>query len=135
MASKRIVLHFPKRMVDRPFVYHLIKDYNLEFNILKASITPDSEGLMVLELKGKQEDFDKGINYLVESGIDIQSLSRDVIRNEERCTNCGVCVSVCPSGAFEVDPATRKVKFDNQKCVACSLCIKTCPPHAMEVHF
>jgi len=36
---KRIVLHFPRRLVDQPIVYNLIKDYNLSFNILKASIT------------------------------------------------------------------------------------------------
>ena len=38
--SKRIVLHFPKRLVDRPIVSRLVKDYNLDFNILKALITP-----------------------------------------------------------------------------------------------
>ncbi len=43
-VAKRIVLHFPKRLVDRPIVYHLIKDYNLEFNILKAQATPEEEG-------------------------------------------------------------------------------------------
>ena len=52
-VSRRIVLHFPKRLVDRPLVYRLIKDYNLEFNILKALVTPEEEGLLVLELKGK----------------------------------------------------------------------------------
>jgi len=50
VVSKRIVLHFPKRMGDRPIIYRLIKDYDLEFNILKALITPEDEGLMVLAL-------------------------------------------------------------------------------------
>ncbi len=64
MVDKKIVLHFPKRLVDRPIVSHLIKDHDLEFTILKASVTQDEEGLMVLELKGKQEEYDKGIAYL-----------------------------------------------------------------------
>jgi len=135
VVSKRIVLHFPRRTVDRPIVYRLIKDYNLEFNILKASVTPEEEGLMVLELKGKQEDYDRGIKYLTKSGVRIQSLSQNVIRNEERCTHCGACIVICPTGAFELEPLSRRVKFDNEKCLACGLCIKACPPRAMELHF
>ncbi len=135
VVSKRIVLHFPRRLVDRPIVYRLIKDYNLEFNILKASVTPEEEGLMVLELNGEQQDYDKGIRYLTANGVRIQSLGQDFIRNEERCTHCGACITICPTGAFEVDPVTREVNFYNEKCVACGICIKACPPRAMEVHF
>ncbi|MBE9482580.1 MAG: 4Fe-4S binding protein [Chloroflexi bacterium] len=132
---KKIVLHFPRRLVDRPIVSRLVKEYNLDFNILKASFTPDEEGLMVLELEGEQEDYDKGIRYLTETGIRIQSLSQDVTRNEERCTHCGACITICPPGAFELDYVTRRVNFNNDKCVACGLCLKACPPRAMELHF
>ena len=134
-VSKRIVLRFPRRLVDRPIVSRLVKDFNLDFNILKASVTPEEEGLLVLELSGKQSDYDKGIRYLTETGVRIQALSQDVTRNEERCTHCGACITICPTGAFELDPVTRRVSFFNEKCVACGICIKTCPPRAMEVHF
>ena len=133
--SKRIVLRFPKRLVDRPIVSRLVRDFNLEFNILKASVTPEEEGLLVLEVSGKQEDYDKGIKYLTKTGVRIQSLSQDVTRNEERCTHCGACITICPTGAFELEPLTRQVNFLNEKCLACDLCIKACPPRAMELHF
>jgi len=133
--SKRIVLRFPRRLVERPIVSRLVKDYNLEFNILKASVTPEEEGLMVLELSGKQGDYDKGISYLTKTGVRIQSLSQDVLRNEERCTHCGACITICPTGAFELEPLTRRVNFYDEKCLACGLCIKACPPRAMELHF
>jgi ferredoxin len=134
-VSKRIVLHFPRRLVDQPIVCRLVKEYNLDFNILKASITPDDEGLMVLELKGKQADFDKGIGYLTKTGLKIQPLSQNVIRNEERCTHCGACVAICPAAAFELDPLTRLVNFRNEKCLVCGICLTACPPRAMELHF
>ena len=134
-VSKRIVLRFPRRLVDRPIVSRLVRDFNLDFNILKASITPEEEGLLVLELSGKQSDYDKGIKYLTDSGLIIQSLSQDVVRNEERCTHCGACVTICPSGAFELNPVTREIVFHDEKCLACGICIKACPPRAMEVHF
>ncbi len=135
MVSKKIVLRFPQRFVDQPIVYRLVKDFDLQFNILKASVTPEEEGLMVLELTGKKENFDKGIEYLKSCAVLIQLLSKDVVRDEEKCTHCGVCVPMCPVDALVVEPQTRKVTFNNKKCIACELCVKICPPRAMEVHF
>lgn len=132
---KKIVLHFPHKRLDEPVVCRLVKDYNLEFNILKAYVTPREEGLMVLELIGKDEDMEKGLSYLKHKGIKIQPLSQDIIRNESRCTDCGVCVTICPTGALVVDKITRKVNFYDNKCIACELCIKSCPMRAMEAHF
>jgi ferredoxin len=135
MISKRIVLHFPQRLVEQPIIYKLVKEYSLEFNILKAYVTPQEEGLMILELKGKDADFQKGMDYLQSVGVKIQPLSEDIIRNESKCTDCGVCVPICPTKALVVDPITRKVHFYDNKCIGCELCVKVCPTHAMEVHF
>jgi ferredoxin len=135
MTTKRIVLHFPHRLVDQPIVYKLVKDFDLKFNILKAYVTPQEEGLMVLELIGEDEAFNRGMEYLQTSGVKIQPLSEDIVRNSTKCTDCGLCVPICPAAALVVDPATRKVLFHEDKCIACELCIKICPTHAMEVHF
>ena len=134
-VSRRVVLHFPPRLVDKPIVSRMVKDFSLEFNILRASISPGEEGLMVVELSGEQRNYDKGVKYLTEAGVRIQSLSQDVVRNESRCTHCGACITLCPTGAFSLEPGTRKVIFDNSKCVVCELCIKACPPRAMELYF
>jgi len=132
-VSKRIVLHFPPRLVDTAIVSKLVKDYGLDFNILKASVTPGEEGLMVMELTGEQRNYDRGVKYLSDAGVKIQSLSQDVVRDEARCTHCGACITMCPSGAFTLEAGTRKVLFDNLKCVVCELCIKACPPRAIEL--
>ncbi|MCX6002310.1 MAG: 4Fe-4S binding protein [Chloroflexi bacterium] len=132
-VSKKIVLHFPQQTIDKPVVSALIRDYALDFNILKASISPGEEGLMILELTGAQKDYDRGIKYLQEVGLEIQSLSQDVLRNEERCTHCGACITMCPTRAFSLDLGTRKVNFDNSRCIVCELCVRACPPRAMEL--
>ena len=133
--AKKIVLHFPQQSIDKPIVSALIRDFNLDFNILKASISPGEEGLMILELTGAQKDYDRGITYLQEAGLEIQSLSQDVLRNEERCTHCGACITMCPTRAFSLEKGTRKVNFDNSRCIVCELCVRACPPRAMELKF
>ncbi len=134
VTSRKIVLRFPKQLIEKPVVYHLIKDYNLECNILRASVTTE-EGMVVLGLKGERHDYDAGMKYLSETGLELQYLSQDVSRNEERCTHCGACITMCPTGAFEVDAETAKINFYNEKCIACGICIKGCPPRAMELYF
>ncbi|MBN2186332.1 MAG: 4Fe-4S binding protein [Dehalococcoidia bacterium] len=134
-VSRRIVLHFPPHVTGQPVVYRLARDFDLSFNLLKASVSPGEEGLLVLELSGEQENYDKGIRYLIETGVRIQSLSQDVIRDEARCTHCGACINLCPTGAFSLEPETRKVLFDHAKCVVCGLCVKACPPRAMRLYF
>ena len=135
MDSKRIVLKFPHKLVDQPIVYKLVKDFDLEFNILKAYVTPREEGLMVLELKGENASLDRALKYIKSIGVSVQPLSKDIKRNDSKCTHCGACVPICPTGALITDPLTRKVLFYDTKCIACELCIKACPPRAMELHF
>ena len=134
-VAKKIVLHFPQQTIDKPIVSGLIREYSLDINILKASISPGEEGLMILELSGDKKDYEKGLKYLRDSGVEIQSLSQDVTRNEVRCTHCGACITMCPTRAFCLEEGTRKVKFDNSKCIVCELCVRACPPRAMELHF
>lgn len=135
MITKRIVLHFPHRFVNQPIIYRLVKDYDLVFNILKAYVTPEEEGLLVLELNGEDQNYKNGIKYLEKVGVKIQPLSQDVTRNESRCTHCGVCVPLCPTDALVIEPLTMKVNFYDDKCIACEICVKGCPIRAMEIKF
>jgi ferredoxin len=134
MASKRIVLHFPRRLVNEPIVSGLVKRFGLDFNILKASITRREEGLLVLEIVGEQQACDDGMAYLEEMGVSAQPLSRDIVRNDAACTHCGACVPSCPTSALTVQRPSMEVLFDSEKCVACELCISACPSRAMELN-
>jgi L-aspartate semialdehyde sulfurtransferase ferredoxin len=134
-VSRRVVLHFNSRIVEEPLISNLTKNYDLSFNILKASIMPNQEGYVALEISGDKDKYDQGMKYLTSAGVKIESLSHSVLRNDERCTNCGACITICPTRAFILSPKTREVSFDNDRCVACGLCIKACPPRAMELHF
>lgn len=135
MVRHKIVLRFPHEQVDKPVVSKLVRDHDLDFNILKASITPREEGLLVLEITGKESDYENGMAYIESCGVTVQPLSQDIRRNEGKCTHCGACIAVCPTTALFVDRQSMEVGFDGGECVACELCIKACPPRAMEVHY
>jgi ferredoxin len=135
MIAKKIVLHFPKRLVNQPIISRLVKEYDLQFNILKASVNPRQEGLLVIELSGEKRDYEKGLKYLQEAGVTVQRLSQDVRRNENKCTHCGACVPHCPTSALKVDPQNQLVLFDDAECIACELCVSVCPVQAMELLF
>ncbi len=133
--KKRVVLHFPKPLLDKPIVYRLIRDYDLVFNILRADVTPREQGLLVLELSGEEEAYNQAMDYLAELDVNVQFLEQDITRNEVKCTHCGACTAVCPTSSLALDRKTMQVLFDPAQCVACERCIPACPTNAMEVHF
>ena len=64
MYSKILILRFDKTVVQKPVVCYLVKDYDLTFNILNATILPRKEGIMVLELSGSRKNFKAGVTFL-----------------------------------------------------------------------
>ena len=135
MIAQKIVLHFPPELVDQPIISNTVKKYGLDFNILRASIAPQKEGLLVLELRGQKEALQKALADLKGLKIDMQNLSKDVRRIEEKCVHCGACVVLCPSASLSVNRDNWQIEFFTDRCVACELCVKGCPYGAMEVRF
>ncbi len=133
--KQKIVLHFPSAVVEQPFIYYLVKDFNLVVNILKAEINPRKEGRIVLEVSGDDQRYDEALEFLQANGLRVSSLRQEIIWNEERCTHCGACSVICPSGALVLQRPEMLICFDEQKCVACEHCLKACPARAMEARF
>jgi ferredoxin len=131
--SKFLVLRFSEDVAQKPVVYHLAKDFDLVFNILNATILPGKEGVMVMELSGSKKDFREGVAFLKRNGIKVKNASREVKRIHSKCTHCGACTAVCPTGALSIRRPEMEVVFDQEKCSICELCVPACPPRAMEV--
>jgi L-aspartate semialdehyde sulfurtransferase ferredoxin len=134
MYSKKIVIRYTPDIVQQPVIYQLVKQYNLVFNILKARIFPRREGVIVLELSGLKENFDRGIRFLKEMGLKVEPLSKSVGQNVDKCVHCGACTAFCPTGALAFEKKSLKVLFDPEKCNGCELCVSACPVRAMEIN-
>ena len=135
MIKKRVVLTFPTNQVSQPIAYHLVKDYDLMLNILRGNITPNEQGMLVVELSGKKQSLNAGLDYLKGLGIDVESLARDIKWHKEKCTNCTACIPSCPTQAMSVDRQTMEVSFHKERCIACELCIPVCPFKALQIQF
>ena len=129
--ERKFVLHFPPTLIDKPIISELVRKYDLQFNILKAYITPEEEGNLVLALKGEEKNLDKAVNELEKIGVKVQFLKADIKMIEEKCIHCTVCIPLCPTSAIYYEKESLSVKFDPEKCIACGMCIKACPTKAM----
>jgi ferredoxin len=135
MYSKILSLRFPKEIVDEPITVNLVRDFDLSFSILKATIYPRKEGFMVLELSGHRSDFNKGVRYLKDLGVKVEDIGQDIKRDDEKCFQCGACTAVCPTGALYIKRPEMEVLFDRERCSACELCVAACMARAMRVNF
>ncbi len=135
MAKRRLVLTFPPELVEEPITYRLIKDYDLVVNILRAKISPEEEGRLMIELSGEKNALKRGMDYLNGLKVNIQSLDRDIRWLQEKCTHCTVCVPLCPTKAIVVDPSSMKISLKKDKSIVCGACIPACPYQAIEILF
>ena len=133
MYSKILVLRFPQTEVHKPIVCSLARSYDLTFNILNAAILPRKEGIMVLELSGAKKNFREGLKYLERQGVSVQNAAQEIKRSRRKCTHCGACTAVCPTGALSVSRPEMSVDFDQKKCSVCELCLPVCPTRAMNI--
>ena len=79
MISRRYIFTFPTKMVTEPVIYNLGKDFEIETNIRRADVREDT-GWVMLELKGTEEEIEKGLNWVASKGVRVDSISGDLIQ-------------------------------------------------------
>jgi ABC-type methionine transport system ATPase subunit len=80
ILARPVELNFPAKLVQKPFIYELVKRFDLVPNIRRANITHDF-GYMQLELKGKPQDLEKALAYLKKSGVNVSPIEKDVLES------------------------------------------------------
>jgi len=55
--------------------------------------------------------------------------------NQDLCSQCCVCHSICPYDAIHRDPVTGKVEIDIKECQVCGICYSACPSGAIKMDY
>ncbi len=127
MITKKFLFWFPKSETEKPIVYHLVKDHNLIINIFRAKVTPEEEGYLVLDVTGKEEDIQRGLDYVKTFNVSINDGGRGLQWDSNRCTHCGNCITHCPTEALHIpDRKTMEVAFKEEVCIECLSCVENC---------
>ncbi len=122
-------LNFSPSIVNRTIISDLVKNFDISFNILRADITPKG-GKMLIEISGSQQK--EAIKFLEKEGIQLTPIKKVVKKDEEKCIDCGACISLCPVQA--ICPAGDwTVEVDDQLCIGCGFCTFSCPTRAIRV--
>lgn len=58
----RIELNINKSLQDEPFIYYIIKNFNLVVNIVEASFSTKM-GWAIMELSGERKEIDRLFSY------------------------------------------------------------------------
>ena len=132
MTKKSAILHFGRDLVDKPMLSGLIRQHDVDVNILQASITPEEDGTMFVQVEGTGENVTKAFEYLESMGVRLVFPAKNMIWDDTKCTHCGACVGQCLPKALALDSGTGGITFDSEKCIACELCIPACPYGALE---
>jgi len=64
-----------------------------------------------------------------------QQVNQNVVavkQNEDYCSNCSICSSLCPYEALKKEAETGKIFLDIEKCQVCGLCYSSCPARAID---
>lgn len=127
MKNERVTLIFSAERYGIPITYHLVKDFDLRINILKAEITPGEEGYLLLDLEGSEENLENALQFLRKENIKVRTANKQIVLDKDACVHCGACTAVCFSQAMVMNPTTWEVEFHSEKCIVCGLCIDACP--------
>lgn len=129
--KKRVMLTFPRRVVQLPVTYRLATDFNVAANIIRAQVTPSQSGKLVLELSGDIDALESAIDWMRSQEISVSLASSEILVDMDSCVHCGLCTGVCPTGALALEPESFRLTFSRSRCIVCEQCIPTCPVQAI----
>jgi L-aspartate semialdehyde sulfurtransferase ferredoxin len=132
-VKRRLTIHFPRETVHHPITYRLAVDFDIAAKILRAQIAPNQSGTMVVELSGDIDELDAAEQWLEDLGLGLDRAPGEIRIDRGRCVDCGICSSVCPSGALRSRPPAWRLEFRAQHCLVCEQCIPSCPVDAIEL--
>ena len=77
-VHERYYLSYPRTLIREPILYHLVKKFDLIFNIRGASVSEEM-GLVAVEFEGTADQIERAIQWLRQSGVTVEPIEKNVI--------------------------------------------------------
>ena len=78
MARRRVKFTFPTQLITETVIYELGHRFKVVTNIRRADVR-DEMGWVVLELEGAEDEINNGLEWVMSTGVRVDSASGDVI--------------------------------------------------------
>ncbi|MBC8223282.1 4Fe-4S binding protein [Candidatus Bathyarchaeota archaeon] len=125
-----MILRFSKENVDRPITSQVILEQGTPVNILSARMNQQG-GEILVEIDA--DHVEGVIKAFRERGVTVD-VRRLIEKDDDKCVDCGACVSICPMDALTFDDDHSVILLED-RCngVTCGLCVDTCPQRAIRL--
>ena len=70
-TEKKYRIHFPLAQISAPIVTHLVTDYDLSPNLLRADVDAKNGGWLVIGLTGEESRVQSALGWLREQGLGV----------------------------------------------------------------
>ncbi len=125
----RLLLKFDSKAVREPIISKATLETNALINILRANVGA-RRGEMVVEVEdSKAREVEEVFRRF---GVEVVELRERVVKDDEKCVHCGLCISICPVEVFRFDEEMRVIA-DVERCIHCGVCVRVCPCGALSI--
>ncbi len=129
--TKKVLLKYSAEKAGEPILASIIKETGTLLNILHAKFSAEG-GEILLAIDAPDVKVNRVIELFEQNGIETKELKRAIQLDEEKCFDCGACISLCPTGALRLTD-DYSIELDEDKCIYCEICVPSCPVRALKV--
>ncbi len=104
------------------------KDEDYYKNIVEEKVFPKKREILIKTLKESGIDFkDKELE------VDKISFTSQKWMDTKKCTNCMICMNICPTGALQSGKDRLQILFQPSECIKCRICHEVCPEECLHL--
>jgi NAD-dependent dihydropyrimidine dehydrogenase PreA subunit len=126
----RVMLKFSKEIANKPITSQVVLEQGIPLNILSAHMNQQGGEILV---EFKTDYAERMIKAFRDKGVAVD-IKKLIEKDDEKCIDCGGCVSICPMNALIFDE-DHSVILQEQMCngITCGLCVDACITRAIKL--
>jgi len=122
-------LKFDSKTIKMPIISKVTLETGALINILRANIGARKGEIIVEVDDDKAKEVEE---FFRKYGVEVIELSEKIMKDDEKCIHCGLCISLCPMDVFKLNEE-YKVVADVERCIHCGFCVSACPRKALHL--